>query len=136
MLNNLFNVHVHVQSLRPRFAISFFVNLIFCCILMCIFAVLSGFFLILQRKTTVFFIRISYFKGQIFAYFRSFIFILCQSYFTFSDICSFRFGDVICIEGLLIFLLQIFKLGFRDATVCYGLYLGIRQSIPDTFLTF
>ena len=36
----------------------------------------------------------------------------------------------------LFFLLQIFKLGFRDATVCYGLYLGIRQSIPDTFLTF
>ena len=34
------------------------------------------------------------------------------------------------------FLLQIFKFGFRDATVCYGLYLGIRQSIPDTFLTF
>ena len=33
-------------------------------------------------------------------------------------------------------LLQIFKLGFRDATVCYGLYLGIRKSTPDTFLTF
>ena len=40
---------------------------------------------------------------QIFAYFRSFGFILFQSYFTFSDIWVFRFKDVICIEGLLFF---------------------------------
>ena len=78
-------------------------------------------------------IRFRYFEGQIFAYFRSFSFILFQPYFTFSDIWVFRLGDAIYIEGLLNFLL---KLGLRDATVCYGLYLGIRQSIPDTFLTF
>ena len=80
--------------------------------------------------------RISYYEGQIFAYFRSFNFILFQSYFTFSDIWVFRFEDLICIEGLLIFLLQIFKLGFRDATLCYGLCLGIHQSISDAFLKF